>query len=188
MVNSGSEGILEVFDFENKYVFTSYMDEELLQGMINRGAKVWVNNLKDLNLTTMDSHLDLKGKLNDTSDPHDFYDYSIMREEEIKLQKGPNPTPIKQRIILICGTWRLFKWNIVGKRNYRKLKILSYSIAPSFGNVKMVIPEMFDVSLERYWPLFSKNPIVCIRLITIWVIIKNNFLRKLFIDKIILIT
>ena len=187
MGDTGSEGILEVFELENKHVYCSYFEEEILNGLIKRGANIWVDELSHYRFLAMKTFPELKDKINDMNNPPNSFDYSIALGYKTDIQEKHNSIPISERIILLEGTLRLLKWNLFNKKSFKKNKVSTYSVAPSFKNVKLVIPEMLNRPLERYWSLFSKNPLKCLKLLIAWAIIKNSSLRKLFIDKIIVI-
>tara|TARA_Y100001970_G_scaffold291512_1_gene428947 strand:+ start:1139 stop:1705 length:567 start_codon:yes stop_codon:yes gene_type:complete len=187
MGDTGLEGILEVFEFENKHVYCSYLEEELLHGLIKRGANVWVDELSHYRLLAMKTIPELKDKMNDIKNPPNSFDYSIALDFKINKQDISHSIPVNQRIILLDGPLRLLKWNLLNKGNFNKQTVSTYSVAPSIKNVKLVIPETLNRPLERYWSLLSKNPLKVLQLLSTWVIIKNHSLRKLFVDKMIVI-
>tara|TARA_B100001175_G_C19476086_1_gene624391 strand:+ start:692 stop:1258 length:567 start_codon:yes stop_codon:yes gene_type:complete len=187
MGDTSSEGILELFELENKYIYCSCLEEELLHGLIKRGANVWVDEQSHYRSLAMNSFPELRDKINDMNNPPNYFDYSIALDFEKNLQKIFSSITVKQRIVILGGTLKVLKWNLFNKKNFKKSKVRIYSIAPSFRHVKLVIPEILNRPLERYWSLLSKNPLKCLKLLTEWVIIKNHSLRKLLIDKIIVI-
>ena len=188
MGDAGFEGVLEVFELENKHVYCPHFDEELLYGLVKRGANVWVDEHSNYRVLAKKNFLEFKDNINDMNNLPNFFDYSIALDYKINLQDKTNSMPINQRIILLEGTLRLFKWHLFNKRNYKTNEVSTYSVAPSFKNVKLVIPEISNrPSVERYWSLHSMNPLISLKLFTTWTIIKSHSLRKLFIDKIIVI-
>ena len=62
MGDTSSEGILELFELENKYIYCSCLEEELLHGLIKRGANVWVDEQSHYRLLAMNSFPELRDK------------------------------------------------------------------------------------------------------------------------------
>lgn len=187
MGDINSEAILEVFELENKYIYCSYLEEGLLQGLIKRGAKVWVDEQKYHKLLPMKTLAELKDQVNSSANPPNYFDYSIASDLKTDSEKTFSLTPVSKKIVLLDGILRVLKWNFFSKRRFKNNIVSIYSVAPSFKNIRLVIPEKFNIPLERYWTLISLNPLVFTNLIISWFITRNHSLRRLFIPKIIVI-
>ena len=184
MDNVSSESLLEIFDFNKKIVFCSCIEEELLNGLINRGSIVWVEDSNKTKILAMRTYIDLKNKINyTTNSPSNYYDYSIVSDLNIEI----NQSFAREHILIVTGKLNLFSWNLMHRKKFSKNNIFTYSVVPSLKNVKLVIPELFNISLERYWTLNSVNPFKSLKLILEWIFIKNNLIRRLFSDKLIVI-
>ena len=57
-------------------------------------------------------------------------------------------------------------------------EFLLYSISPSLNDTKLVIPENVQVKFERYWSLYSLNPIRMAILVSGWIITKTKFFEN----------
>lgn len=188
MDNICSESILEVFDFNKKKIFCSCVEEQLLNGLINRGSEVWVDDSNKTKISAMETYLDFKDEINFTANNlPNYFDYSIVSDLKINFKSASNGSLAKEQILIITGMLNLFIWNMKLKKKLIKNNIVVYSVVPSLKNVKLIVPELFNVPLERYWTLNSRNLTMSLKLILEWIFIKNNLIRRLFADKLIVI-
>ncbi len=187
MGDINSEAILEVFELENKCIYCSYLEEGLLQGLIKRGAKVWVDEQNYHNLLSLQTHTALKDQVNSSANPPNYFDYSIAFDLKTASERTFSFTPISKKIVLLDGILRILKWNLFSKRRFKNNIVSIYSVAPSFKNIRLVIPETLNIPLERYWTLISLNPLIFAHLLISWLFTRNYLLRRLFTPKIIVI-
>ena len=64
MDDVGNECILEVFDFFKKNVYCCSVNEKRLNGLINRGAVVWVDDANKTKILAMETYLSFKDNIN----------------------------------------------------------------------------------------------------------------------------
>ena len=154
MDDIGSESILEVFDFNKKKVFCSFIEEELLNGLINRGAEVWLDNSNKTKISAMRTYLGFKDNINFTNnDLPNYFDYSIVSDLKKVIKSKSNESSAKEHILIITGILNLLSWHMMSKKEFSKNNTVMYSVVPSLKNARLVIPEIFNVPLERYWTL-----------------------------------
>lgn len=185
MDNIGEEAILEIFDFNQKKIFCSFPSEALISGLIKRGGQVWIDS--KIKILDENNFLELKDKnfiYFNQKDLPDNFDYIINSNFNKQVFNKNKKVYAKEKIIILIGIMNLFKWHLIFNK-FSKKDIVTYSIAPSLKKTRLIIPDQFDISFERYWSLNSKNLFISLRLILEWFIIKNKFLRKLTSDKLV---
>lgn len=186
MSNSNRVAILELFDFNKKKVLCLFIDREYIQGLIIRGAEVWFmdsekDQIKKLQIE-FNNEKNIKFINNNTVSN---FDYSIATDLKYKNKGLKESATAKENIIIVAGMIKVIKLLLQIKSSFNKQDGDIYSITPSLNNIKLIIPEQLDLSIERYWSLKSLNPFISIKLIIEWFCIKNNLIRKIFADKLI---
>lgn len=183
------ECALEVFDFCKKSIYCDSANESRLNGLVNRGALVWLDDSKENEITEMKSYLEIKDSINfihSNGFPKHF-DYSIVCNLEHGVFSMLSVYSVKEHIFILTGILDRLRWYLIFRKVFDDRHTILYSVVPSIDNTKLVIPELFDLPLERYWTLRSRNPLFSLKLIVEWIMIKNSFLRKAFSDKLIVI-
>ena len=186
MSNSNRDAILELFDFNKKKVLCLYIDREYIQGLIIRGAEVWFRESEKDQITKLQIEFNYKKNINFISNNMTSnFDYSIATDFKNNNRNLKESLLAKEKIVLIAGKINVIKllWQIKSFFNQENRDV--YSVAPSLKNIKLIIPEQFNLSIQRYWTLKSINPFITIILIMEWFCIKNNLIRKMFTDKLI---
>ena len=186
MFDLNKEGILELFDFHNKSVLCCSIDKTHIVGLINRGAIVWFRDIDKERVTRLDIHSSFKKNINFiTNNSTNNFDYSIVSDMQYNAFKKNEFFLVKEHIVLITGKINVIKWLMKFKCSFNKDNKILYSVVPSLNNIKLIIPEQLDVPFDRYWTFRCSNPFTFFRLIIEWFFIRNNLLRKIFSDKLI---
>lgn len=189
MTDSNKDSILELFELNKKSVLCCSLNEVYITGLINRGAKIW---FKESDREEVMKYLNsISGKSYDINfikqDSIGQFDYSLLDEYQYKNLNNDQSLLIKNFIIINVNKFKFVKW-VFSQRvspNYDSISI--YSVVPSLQRIKLIIPEDINIPIERYWTFSNSNPYVSFKLISDWIFIKNNLLRRIFSDKLIVI-
>ncbi len=188
MCNLDREGILELFDCYKKNIICLNIDQTYIIGLIKRGARIWFRQCDRNIVDRLEMNFNFRksiGYINDNCT--DEFDYCLMDINQYNLYE-PNMTPlVRKLIVIVTGGLNIFKWMMKSKNIESINKYNLYSIVPSFDDVKMIIPEQCTINVQRYWSIKDSNILVSIQLISQWIFIKNNFLRRYFSDKLVII-
>lgn len=189
MNNSTKEAVLELFDFEKKNVFCSFVDQCYMKGLLRRGAVLYFSekHLKSVEWNKVFSKNELS-KIHFIDISKDItLDFQILTLLEYKETLQKKISFAKKTIIFVEN--RKFLKNILffQKKYFKEKVLIIYSVVPSLSNIKFILPEEKDLNFERYWRFKSSNLFFSLKLIVEWFLIKNNTLRKLFSDKIIIL-
>ena len=186
MINSDWLGILELCDFHKKSVLCCTFDKSLDQELKNRGAIT----SPSLNLTKIEGKLAFVPSLENDIQHHNdkqYFNYAIVDDKQFVTIKNNKSIIVNEYIVVIKGGINAIKFMRRDLHSYDNDKIITYSVVPSLNKIKMIIPEQFNIKIERYWSLKHKNILTTINLIIEWVFIRIKFLRKFFSDKVVII-
>ena len=173
MTDSNKDGILELFELNKKSVLCCSLNEVYINGLINRGAKIW---FKESDREKVIKYLNnISGKSYDINfirqDSIEQFDYSLLDECQYKNLNNNQS----------------LKWVLSQRISPNHDSISIYSVVPSLQRIKLIIPEDINIPIERYWTFSNSNPYLSFKLISHWIFIKNNLLRRIFSDKLIVI-
>tara|TARA_B100000579_G_C22835666_1_gene858576 strand:- start:1129 stop:1692 length:564 start_codon:yes stop_codon:yes gene_type:complete len=186
MINSDWLGILELCNFHKKSVLCCIFDKSLDHELKNRGAitSSGVNFTKTEEKLVFVSPLTKDNKLHNDKQ---YFNYAIVDDKQYVTIKNNKSIIVNEYIVVIKGGINAIKFMKRNLHSYDNEKIIMYSVIPSLNKIKMIIPEQFNIKIERYWSLKHKNILTTINLIIEWVFIRRKFLRKLFSDKVVII-
>tara|TARA_B110000008_G_scaffold279522_1_gene326978 strand:- start:154 stop:723 length:570 start_codon:yes stop_codon:yes gene_type:complete len=188
MSNRDKDAILELFEFNEKKVLCTNIDKTYIHGLIDRGADVWFDESKKKIANQIEIELNYKQKINFyNSNLKSNFDYLIVNDVDYNYLNINEALFAKEKIVIIKGTINVFKLFLRLNKSFNKEYMILYSVAPSLNNIKVIIPEKFNVSIQRYWTLRSSNPFISIKLFLEWFCINNGFLRKFFTDKLVVV-
>jgi hypothetical protein len=188
MSNSNRESIFEIFSLQGKHILCCVLDEEYIDGMIKRGSTLWFDVESKERVVDLQVYSKCKEQINFVlgSAPQSF-DHVIVNDPRHSILGKNDSFSAGASIIIISGIYNVIKWNLWLHKLFSHKDKTSYSVVPSFENVKLVIPEGFGIQFERYWTLRSLNPVRSMKLLAEWLSIKSSFLRKLCFDKVIVL-
>ena len=66
---------------------------------------------------------------------------------------------IQTKVFILDDLKSKLLWALLKGRYVQKKEFFLYSISPSLNDTKLVIPENVQVKFERYWSLYSLNPL-----------------------------
>ena len=189
MNNSTKEAALELFDFEKKNVFCSFIDQSYVNGLLRRGASLYFSeeHLKSIEWNKAFNKNELS-KIHFIDTKKDItLDFQILTFLEYKKISQKNISFANKTIIFIKNRNFLSNTFFFKKKLFKEKVLNIYFVVPSFSNIKFILPEEKDLNFERYWGLKSSNLFLTLKLISEWFLIKNKILRKIFSDKIIIL-
>ncbi len=189
MNSSTREAFLELFDFEKKNVFCAFIDLYYLNGLLKRGANLYLNKVHansiewenkfsndDLcNVHFIDSEINLE------------LDFQILKLSQYKNFSRQNNFAANETIILDENKFSLNYFLSFPRRRFKEKAFIIYSVVPSFSKIRLILPEDKDIDFERYWRLKAPSLFLTLKLVVEWFFIKNRVLRKIFSDKLIVI-
>lgn len=188
MSNRNKDAILELFEFNEKKVLCINIDKTYIHGLIDRGANVWFDESEKKIANQIEIELNYKQKINFYNiNLKSNFDYLIVNDLDNIYLNINESLFINEKIVIIKGTINLFKLFLRLNKSFDKEYMTLYSVAPSLNNIKLIIPEKFNVSIQRYWTLRSSNPFISIKLFIEWLYINNGFLRNFFTDKLLVV-
>jgi hypothetical protein len=188
VIDLDKEGVLEIFNFSGKHVLFCNFDGAYISGLVNRGASVWLDSVYKNQVYKLKEYAEIKNSINFISDnSRNTFDFSIANGITHVASKINKSFIIKDQILLLGGGLNVIKWHFFSHRLFMIDKTTLYSVVPSLSNVRLVIPDMIEVPVQRYWTLRSRNPLLSIKLIVEWHLLKNYFFRKYFFDKLIVV-
>jgi hypothetical protein len=189
MVNLSKDAILELFDFNKKKVLCYSIDLAHIIGLVNRGAEVWLKKADQEKFSQLGIDPYYKNFIYFMNDGlFSDFDYLLVNDFQYAEVNDCETFFAKEHIVIIAGAINFNKLFFRIKPSYLKKNKTMYSIVPSLNNVKLIIPEQINVSVRRFWTLRSKNPLLSIKLLIEWFFIRNNILRKMWADKLIIIS
>lgn len=189
MVSSSKDAILELFDFNKKKVLCCSTDLVYIKGLVNRGAEVWLKESDQEKFSQLEINPHYKNFIYFINDGliNDF-DYLLVNDFQYGEVNDCETYLANEHIVIIAGAINFNKLFFRMKPSYMKKNKILYSVVPSFNNVKLIIPEQINVPLQKFWTIRSKNPFLSIKLVIEWFFIRNNILRKIWADKLIIIS
>jgi hypothetical protein len=159
--------VLELISVLNKDVLCLVKSDNLLKALKERGARVVENIVLQHQLPFFDVVI--------------YDDYSKVCITDILATKSST------FLFLVPG--RIFSVKFVMMRvllrraNY---KVTTYSIFPSFSDVKLIIPDGIPISARRYWSLWADGPCLTVKSVLLWFLFKWNATRVLSSKKVII--
>ena len=179
-------GILELFDFHKKSILCSMFNKSFDLELKNRGAitSSGVNFTKTEEKLVFVSSLTRDNKLHNDKQ---YFDYAIVDDKQFVTIKNNKSIVVNEYIVVIKGGINAIKFVRRNLHSYDNDKIIIYSVVPSLNKIKLIIPEQFNIKIERYWSLNHQNILTTINLIIEWIFIRIKLLRKLFSDKVVVI-
>jgi hypothetical protein len=188
MFDVNKEGILEVFDFRAKNVLCCSFDATHIIGLINRGAIIWFEDKDKQKVYELEAYPSFKNSINFVvNNRPNLFDYSMVSDINHGVLEKNRPFFVKEHIVTLAGKFNVIKWHLFSHRLFLTDDRTLYSVVPSLDNVRLVIPELFEISFQRYWTLRCPNPLGSLKLTAEWLFIKSGLFRKLFFDKLIVI-
>tara|TARA_S200000501_G_C20581663_1_gene637520 strand:+ start:31 stop:594 length:564 start_codon:yes stop_codon:yes gene_type:complete len=185
MINNLNDAFLEFFDLNEKNILCCSIEESYLNGLLKRGANVWILEKYFKKVSRINNLIDHK-KINFISEKtKKKFEFLLINIEDHEQIKEISSIHFKYKIILASKmnlVRNFFKFN-----KYKKNDFDIYSITPSLKRIKFIVSDRSNQSLERYWSFSDPNPLLIIFLFLEWTFIKNIFLRKYFSDKLIII-
>tara|TARA_B100001063_G_scaffold247388_1_gene294186 strand:- start:6892 stop:7455 length:564 start_codon:yes stop_codon:yes gene_type:complete len=185
MINNLNDAFLEFFDLNEKNILCCSTEESHLNGLLKRGANVWVFEKYFKKANRINNLIDNKKIYFISEKTNKNFEFLLINIEDLEKIKEISSLHFKYKIIL--ASKKNLVRNFFKFKKYEKNDFDIYFIIPSLKRIKFIVPERSNESLERYWSFSDSNPLLIIFLILEWIFIKNIFLRKFFSDKLIII-
>ena len=189
MNSSTREAFLELFDFEKKNVFCAFIDLHYLNGLLKRGANLYLNKVhaNSIEWKKKFSNDDLCNVHFIDSEINLDLDFRILKLSQYKNFSRQNNFAASETIILDENKFSLNYFLSFPRRRFKEKAFIIYSVVPSFSKIRLILPEEKDIDFERYWRLKAPSLFLTLKLVVEWFFIKNRVLRKIFSDKLIVI-
>ena len=186
MANSHSEAILEILELTKSKVFFSGFNLGYVESLIFRGASVWLDDHQYEVFLRQEKNSNILDNVKSLDDSPGHFDYMISFGTK-NFKRQFISESIQTKVFILDDLKSKLLWALFKGRYVQKKEFFLYSISPSLNDTKLVIPENVQVKFERYWSLYSLNPIRMAILVSGWIITKTKFLRILLTDKLVIV-
>lgn len=166
-VDDFSSVILEIISVMDKDVLCLVDSDNLLQGLKKRGARVAEEIVSQKEISSFDVVI--------------YDDYGKICKKDILANEFST--------FLFLVPSRIFSVNFGLMRvslKWANYKVASYSIFPSFSDVKLIIPDGISFRATRYWSLRSEGLSLTVKNILLWILFQWNVTRVLFSRKVLI--